>query len=94
MSGLFVGLMLRRRGFRVDIYERVVGELSGRGAGIVAQPTVIRAMQGLGIDVVGVTDHTIFKSIYFHDPSGHRLELSTWTATPDQVKPWRPTPMP
>ena len=50
MSGLFVGLMLRRRGFRVDIYERVVGELSGRGAGIVAQPTVIRAMQGLGID--------------------------------------------
>ena len=43
-------------------------------------------LQGLGLDVVGVTDHTIFKSIYFHDPNGHRLELSTWTATPEQVK--------
>jgi len=36
-----------------------------------------------GIDVVGPTDHTIFKSIYFFDPSGHRLELATNTATPD-----------
>jgi catechol 2,3-dioxygenase-like lactoylglutathione lyase family enzyme len=36
-----------------------------------------------GIDVVGVTDHTIFKSIYFFDPNGHRLELAADTATPD-----------
>jgi catechol 2,3-dioxygenase-like lactoylglutathione lyase family enzyme len=36
-----------------------------------------------GIDVVGVTDHAIFKSIYFHDPSGHRLELAADTGTPD-----------
>jgi len=28
-----------------------------------------------GIEVIGPTDHTIFKSIYFFDPSGHRLEL-------------------
>jgi catechol 2,3-dioxygenase-like lactoylglutathione lyase family enzyme len=39
-----------------------------------------------GIDVVGVTDHTIFKSIYFFDPSGHRLELAADTATPDMMK--------
>lgn len=38
-----------------------------------------------GLDVVGVTDHTIFQSIYFHDPSGHRLEVATWTATADQL---------
>lgn len=50
MSGLLVGLMLRQRGFHVDIYERVAGELSGRGAGIVAQPSVIAAMRNLGID--------------------------------------------
>ena len=36
-----------------------------------------------GIAVVGVTDHTIFKSIYFFDPSGHRLELAADTATPE-----------
>jgi catechol-2,3-dioxygenase len=29
-----------------------------------------------GIDVVGVTDHTLFKSIYFFDPNGHRIELA------------------
>lgn len=36
-----------------------------------------------GLDVVGPTDHEIFKSIYFHDPSGHRLELAAWTTTPE-----------
>ena len=45
MSGLFAGLMLRRRGFAVDIYERVESELSGRGAGIVAQPVVARTLR-------------------------------------------------
>src|SRR3954454_2751998 len=50
MSGLFAGLQLRARGFAVDIYERAEGELSGRGAGIVAQPNVPRAMRALGID--------------------------------------------
>ncbi len=39
-----------------------------------------------GIGVVGVTDHTIFKSIYFFDPNGHRLELATNTATPEMSR--------
>ncbi|MBS0441650.1 MAG: VOC family protein [Proteobacteria bacterium] len=39
-----------------------------------------------GIDVVGPTDHTIFKSIYFFDPSGHRLELAANTGTPAMAK--------
>ena len=52
MSGLFAGLLLRQRGFEVDIYERVESELAGRGAGIVAQPVVADKLRGLGIDVV------------------------------------------
>ena len=32
-----------------------------------------------GIEVIGPTDHTLFKSIYFFDPSGHRLELTART---------------
>lgn len=28
-----------------------------------------------GLEVIGPTDHHIFKSIYFRDPNGHRLEL-------------------
>lgn len=43
-------------------------------------------LQANGVDVIGVTDHTIFKSIYFFDPSGHRLELACNTATPDMMK--------
>ncbi len=52
MSGLFAGLMLRQRGWEVDIYERAEGELAGRGAGIVAQPMVKDVLCGLGIDPV------------------------------------------
>ena len=36
------------------------------------------------IEVIGPVDHTIFKSIYFFDPSGHRLELATNTGTAEQ----------
>jgi len=39
-----------------------------------------------GIEVIGPTDHTIFKSIYFFDPSGHRLELCANTGTPKMAK--------
>ena len=39
-------------------------------------------LEAAGIAVVGPTEHTIFKSIYFFDPSGHRLELAVDTATP------------
>ncbi len=45
-----------------------------------------------GVDVIGPVDHTLFKSIYFFDPNGHRLELATDTTTPamqrrlDEVK--------
>jgi catechol 2,3-dioxygenase-like lactoylglutathione lyase family enzyme len=28
-----------------------------------------------GLEVIGPTDHYLFKSIYFFDPNGHRLEL-------------------
>jgi lactoylglutathione lyase len=36
-----------------------------------------------GLEVVGPTDHGLFKSIYFFDPNGHRLELTVNTATPE-----------
>lgn len=36
-----------------------------------------------GIPVVGVTDHALFKSIYFFDLNGHRLELAVDTSTPE-----------
>ncbi len=38
-----------------------------------------------GIEVIGVTDHHIFKSIYFFDPNGVRLELSAQVADEFQM---------
>src|SRR6187551_462443 len=49
MSGLLSGLLLRRAGWAVDIHERVETELSGRGAGIVAQQELIARLRGLGL---------------------------------------------
>ena len=43
-------------------------------------------LQADGIEVVGVTDHTIFKSIYFFDPNGHRLELAADVGTPEMYR--------
>ena len=34
-----------------------------------------------GIEVLGPVDHSIFQSIYFLDPNGHRLEITTNTHT-------------
>ncbi len=42
-------------------------------------------LEAAGIEVIGPTDHTIFKSIYFFDPNGHRLELAANTATPQMM---------
>ncbi|MBK6472755.1 MAG: VOC family protein [Betaproteobacteria bacterium] len=42
-------------------------------------------LQEAGIEVIGPTDHTIFQSIYFFDPNGHRLELAADVGTPEMM---------
>lgn len=44
-----------------------------------------KKIESLGIDVIGITNHGIIKSIYFFDPNSHRLELTCWTNTPEQM---------
>jgi catechol 2,3-dioxygenase-like lactoylglutathione lyase family enzyme len=39
-----------------------------------------------GLEVVGPTHHGIFKSVYFFDPDGHRLELACDIGTPEQMR--------
>lgn len=41
-------------------------------------------LQAHGVEVLGVTDHHIFQSIYFFDPNGIRLELTAQLA--DEVQ--------
>jgi catechol 2,3-dioxygenase-like lactoylglutathione lyase family enzyme len=40
-----------------------------------------RWLGGHGIEVLGPVDHKIIYSIYFHDPNGVRLEITTPTST-------------
>lgn len=54
MSGLLSALQLKRAGWAVDIYERLGTELSGRGAGIVAQQELIERLRGLGLATEGL----------------------------------------
>jgi glyoxylase I family protein len=42
-------------------------------------------VEAQGIEVLGPTYHGIFKSIYFFDPNGHRLELACNIGTPEQL---------
>lgn len=39
-------------------------------------------LESKGVEVLGVTDHSLFHSIYFFDPNGHRIEL----AAPDPAE--------
>jgi catechol 2,3-dioxygenase-like lactoylglutathione lyase family enzyme len=43
-----------------------------------------KRIEGMGIETLGPVDHDGFiQSVYFHDPSGHRLELTANTGTPE-----------
>ena len=42
-------------------------------------------LEAQGIDVLGPTYHGIFRSIYFFDLNGHRLELACNIGTPEQM---------
>jgi 2-polyprenyl-6-methoxyphenol hydroxylase-like FAD-dependent oxidoreductase len=50
MGGLFTALLLLRRGWAVDVYERISSELGGRGAGIVTHAELFDILDACGID--------------------------------------------
>jgi len=52
--------------------QHIAFELEDEAALLAAKADI----ESHGIDVLGPTHHGIFKSIYFFDPNGHRLELA------------------
>lgn len=53
----------------------------------IAQLEAMKArLEGHGIDVLGVTNHRVFQSIYFFDPNGIRLELCAQLASEQQMQ--------
>lgn len=63
MSGLLSAHLLRRAGWDVRVYERVEGELSGRGAGIVAQPELMARLETLGFATENLGVHIASRKI-------------------------------
>ena len=43
-------------------------------------------LEAAGVSVLGPVEHTIFQSIYFFDPNGHRLELAANTDKPGMLE--------
>ncbi len=82
MSGLLAAIALRRRGWQVEVFERVAEALAGRGAGIVAQPELKTALRALGLNAdsdLGVEVPT--RIMYAHDGSVTHKVLWAQTMT-------------
>ncbi|GAA4027066.1 VOC family protein [Actimicrobium antarcticum] len=62
-----------------------VNHIALRVASVDQLEAMKRRIEGHGIEVLGVTDHRIFRSIYFFDPNGIRLELCAQLAGEPQM---------
>ena len=62
-----------------------VNHISFRVDSIQALEDMKARLQAHGVEVLGVTDHHIFHSIYFFDPNGVRLELTAQLADEFQM---------
>ncbi len=60
MAGLIAGLLLKRQGWSVDIFERSGEELASRGAGITSHKELFDAFRQAGADIenaMGIESH-------------------------------------
>ena len=64
---------------------RWVNHISFRVDSIQALKDMKARLEAAGVEVLGITDHHIFHSIYFFDPNGIRLELTAQLADEFQM---------
>jgi len=62
-----------------------VNHISFRVDSVQALRDMTARLQAHGVEVLGITDHHIFHSIYFFDPNGIRLELTAQLADEFQM---------
>ena len=65
-----------------DWVQHIAFELANVDALVAAKEQLV----SFGLDVIGPTNHGIFRSIYFFDPNGHRIELAANTGTSEQMR--------
>ncbi len=63
-----------------------VQHLALRVASVDALVSAKAELESKGVEVLGPVNHGVFKSIYFFDPNGHRLELAANTGTAEQYQ--------
>jgi 2-polyprenyl-6-methoxyphenol hydroxylase-like FAD-dependent oxidoreductase len=77
VGGLAAGLMFRRAGWQVDVFERALVDQRARGAGIVTHPQLFAALHAIGIPSAAVSG-TAFTRRIMLDRAGrttHELEF-------------------
>jgi len=62
-----------------------VQHIAFRAASEAALLAVKAQAQARGLEVLGPTAHGVFRSLYFCDPNGHRVELAVDTGTPAEL---------
>jgi 2-polyprenyl-6-methoxyphenol hydroxylase-like FAD-dependent oxidoreductase len=72
LGGLMAAGLLRRDGWRVDIFERVPDELAGRGAGIVTHPELLDTLARCGVTIDDTIGVEVPARIVL-DAAGHRI---------------------
>jgi 2-polyprenyl-6-methoxyphenol hydroxylase-like FAD-dependent oxidoreductase len=92
VGGLFIANMLIRRGWDVDIFERVEGELASRGAGIARHHEMIAIMAAAGVDDNGELGIAVDGRTAF-DKSGqiiarfdYQQHLTAWSQVYNQLQ--------
>lgn len=62
-----------------------VQHIAFRTDSIAALEAFKRRAEAEGLEVLGPTNHGIFRSIYFFDPNGHRVEVAFDTGAPETL---------
>ena len=74
IAGLCAGIALRGVGCNVEIYERTLGTMTSRGAGIVAQPQLLRLVRDEGATELPTTSCLYRRHLLPDDDDVTRIE--------------------
>jgi 2-polyprenyl-6-methoxyphenol hydroxylase-like FAD-dependent oxidoreductase len=83
LGGLFVGSLLRRIGWDVDIFERSLRDLDSRGGGIVLQPEVVEVFRRVDVDLrkVDLGVQSAYRTVFRPDGSTQSKHFAPQTQT-------------
>jgi 2-polyprenyl-6-methoxyphenol hydroxylase-like FAD-dependent oxidoreductase len=79
LGGLFAARLLQKQGWRVDVYERAVDDLAGRGAGIGTHDELFDVLRRLGVAIDEGFGVRVSERICL-DVSGRAIHRTRWDA--------------